>query len=819
MFTLERMTDHLRSIGVKPDGIRYVTDSATSAPSRKVHSGPHKNLVGERHTRLPTSLESSDSSEESVGRLQFESHSVEFAFLAALEFEANSLLVLDQPHSVALEIVNRKNHRQRISYTADFLVVTRELAYIVQLKTKDEALKLVRDRPASWSYVQDQFHYMAADTYFEKLGLQHLVKTNEDYPWLLTQNLELLSSTRSYGPTPLDRDVEDACRFVARRSPCSISEIVGGCHILDATPILEAIRAQKVHVDLRLANLSDPHSPFICSTSDQAAAVSLGLSSVQVTTASHGTVTIEDTCDPRHAEELGLRLAVATGKLDAKAAGVSLRSAQRYRRAYRDGGVCALAPKWYRSGKRGFRVTPWHQEIVCKQIREDRSADVHISRAQSYLAYKHALAGLGNDGSAPISARHYERLWSKRRNNADDARGVGGNRLANEQAPHIAVDDRAPVATRPFQVAHIDHCFAPTLAMLDADPALDRERLPILSALVDDWLSEPIAWIVRTRPPNAETDLLLLRACIRRNGRLPEAIFSDGGGDFKGNVFTHALANFGVHWICRSPSNPRQGHVVERTFGTFATAVCRGSTGYVPDWRRIRSVSSSKRAGNRQRREFEDLLQHTDDVLGNVIPNLPRDDGNPCARVQREQYELLYGRQGIPVSLDLRTLILTSAPLDETSARVNPAGSFWTPQGRYYCSALAGSDVSLKSLSPRPDSEDRSVIYVLLKGDWQVAKSAEAIQRRGRSDSSIAAETETTVRDKSARQHRCDMLHAGFLARAQNGAPDTDRRSARTETAEEHGCCTPTEVRQASALPKAIADMFPWAKPNQSEDT
>jgi putative transposase len=811
------MAEHLRSIGVTPDGIRYVTDSATSAPSRKVRSGPHKNLIGERHTNLATSLKLSDSSQEGVGRLQFESHSVEFAFIASLEFEANSLLVLDQPLGISLEIVNRSNRRQRVPYTADFLVVTNETASIIQLKRKEDALSLVRDRPTSWSYEGNQFHYMAADSYFEKLGLRHLVKTDEDYPWLLAQNLDLLSRTYTHGPAPIERDIEDVGRFVARHSPCSISKIVSGCHLSNAVPVLEAIRTQRVHVGLKLANLSDPHSAFVCSTIEQAAVVSLGLSSVQVTAASHDTVTIEETCDPRHADELGLRLAVATGKLDASTAGVSLRSAQRYRRAYQTGGICALAPKWYRSGKRGFRITPWHQETVCKQIREDRSADVLISRAQSYLAYKHALAGLGNDGSAPISARHYERLWSKRRNNADDARGVGGNRFANEQAPHLAVDNRAPVATRPFQVAHIDHCFAPTLAASEAAPNLDRERLPILSALVDDWLSEPIAWIIRTRHPNAETDLILLRACIRKYGRLPEAIFSDGGGDFKGNVFTHALANFGVHWICRSPSNPRQGHVVERTFGTFADTVCRGSAGYVPDWKRIRSVSSSKRAGNRQRRDFDDLQQHTDDVLGNVIPNLPRDDGAPCARVQREQYELLYGRQGVPASFDLRTLILTSAPLEETSARVNPAGSFWTPHGRYFSDVLAGSDVSLKSLSPRPDCEDRSVIYFLLKGVWHVAKSAAAIQQRGRSDSSIAATAATRTRDKAARQKRCDMLHAGFVARAQNETPGPDCRSAPTKTKEERECVPPEQTRSAAAPPKPIGDIFSWAKSIESK--
>jgi hypothetical protein len=167
------------------------------------------------------------------------------------------------------------------------------------------------------------------------------------------------------------------------------------------------------------------------------------------------------------------------------------------------------------------------------------------------------------------------------------------------------------------------------------------------------------------------------------------------------------------------------------------------------------------------------------------------------------------------VSFDLRTLILTSAPLEKTSARVNPAGSFWTPQGRYYCPALAGSDVSLSSLSPRPDCEDSSVVYILWKGDWEIAKSAEAIQQRGRSDSSIAAAAATTVRDKFAKQERCDMMHAGFVARAQNAPPDPDRRCAATaEAAKEHERFPPAEGHRPPTPPKAIGDMFPWAKSN-----
>jgi len=151
-------------------------------------------------------------------------------------------------------------------------------------------------------------------------------------------------------------------------------------------------------------------------------------------------------------------------------------------------------------------------------------------------------------------------------------------------------------------------------------------------------------------------------------------------------------------------------------------------------------------------------------------------------------------------------------------ARVNPAGSFWTPQGRYYCPELAGSDVSLSSLCPRPDCEDSSIVYVLLKGEWHIAKSAEAIQQRGPSDSSIAAVAATTLPDKSARQKRRDMLHAGFVARAQNEATGSDRRCAPMEATEGHEGRPSEEGQPAPTSPQPIGDMFPWAKSPQPED-
>lgn len=756
MSTHDEMCSHLLSLGVTAGGVQYVINSAVAPPSRKVRSGKGKNLTGERSTRLRTTLET-ESASSSIGRLQFESQSVEFAFLAQLEYENEASLVLDQPLAIPLTILNRSGRTQRISYTPDFLVVTACDAYVVQTKKEEEAAQLIKERPQSWFISEGHYHYVQADSYFEAIGLRHVVVTDSDCPWMLVQNYELLGRPEIRNLCLSDVAKRQICRVVQKRGPSCIREIYEACNFTNALPVLRAIQERIIYASLKHANLADPMSRFVCATDDEATYVGLGLASVQKTTMPGADVTVDDTFDPKHLEELGRRLAVVTGQVD-PGGDVPCRTVQNWKKLYREGGACALAPKWHRSGTKGPRITPWHQDVVRTQIQKDRSSDCLVSRKQSWIAYKLALSGDDNDGSTPISYTHYTRLWSQRRHNAGDARGVGGDRLANEEAPHIGVDSRIPFATRPFQVAHIDHCFAPTYVTHGGTPSNEGHRLPILTALVDDWLSEPIAWIVRTEPPSATSDLLLLRDCVRRHGRLPESIVSDGGPDFRGNVFTAALANYEVHWINRPPKNPRTGHVVERTFGTFADAVCRGSRGYVPNWKRMRSISPEKRPLNRPRRAYEEFVEHSNHVLGQVIPNLPRDDGRPCARAQRLEYEVLYGLQGRPVNFDLRFLIVTSPPID-AKGHVEPSGAFRIPAGRYYCPALVGYDCLLSSLSARLDCEDPTVAYLLVRGTWQIAKSSDAMRQRGRTDQSIAADRASTKRDTSAKAERDHMLH------------------------------------------------------------
>lgn len=750
---------HLAGLRVHPDGTKYIVSSALAPPQILLRSGPQHNLTGDITTKLCTHLDDANDGPV-VSRWQVESLSVEYAFLIDLESRGDIVFAINHPLPVPLTIINKRGRRQRIEYTPDALVVDTKSAKVIELKTDTEADELVRAKPGQWRRTKDGYQYNTAKEHFRSIGLQYEVVVSSSLPWIRTRNQQFLLRQAMPAPdAPRDRRI---IGFVTRRAPVSIEQITASCGLKNASPVLRLIQAGRLHADLDHALLSSPDSAFVCMSSTQARNATVGFASIQDTAQTSATVSVDQTGDPRHLDELGFRMATIQGQPTQRASKVTpcRRTVQRWAKAFKEGGALSLSPGWSRCGRRGPRLISWHSTLLSSVITEARSSIKDASRIGAYGDYEDALKKEAKKHRCRADPVHYStfcRLWKQRDHSPEDAIARGGRRLANAVTPYADVDKQIVAEDGPFQIAHIDHCLAPSFT-----GGHDHGKgKPWLSIFVDDWRGEPIACVMTMDYPSHRTDLRLLRECARRHGRIPHTIFSDHGSDFMGNVFVCALAALGASSLYRPETHPRTGQRVERTFGTFATTVCKGYVGFAVDIHNARAISRKKQPSRGPKRDFNELLQKTEHLLFEVIPNLRPLEGGESKHDARLRFEKLYGKQGIPVKVDLTFLIMTAPPLGERGC-IEPSGAIRLKDDqRFYAEALIGRPLRKRDLSLRREPEDPTVLYFALDGEWHVAKSRRARRSRGRSDESIRREARSMRRATAEeRAERRRALHS-----------------------------------------------------------
>lgn len=798
---VDMLRRHLAGLRVHPHGVQYVIDSALAPPQVLLRSGPQHNLTGDFATSLCTYLDESVQGDV-VPRWQIASLSVEHAFLVDLESRGDVLFALNHPLQVPLAITNKRGRRQRIDYTPDAVVITKKSVQVIELKTDGEAAGLVESRPNDWKHTGDGYEYATAKGYFDSIGLQHAVVTSSSLPWIRTRNQQFLARQAAVEPDGT-RD-NRIIRFVRRHSPAAIEAIVESCSLHDAGPILQLIKDGEIFADIDHALLSSPDSAFVCASLKQAQAAIVGFASIQATAATKATVAFDATGDPRHLDELGFRIRALNGGSAARSSGhtVSRRTLQRWARRLREGGPMALNPEWSKCGRRGPRIASWHGTLLTDCLATARRSGKRPTRTTAYGTYEDALETAARKhrcNEAPVGYSTFCRLWKQRDHCTKDAMARGGRRLANAVEPYGDVDEQIVLADGPFQVAHLDHCLAPAHAKDESG----TEGKPWLTILIDDWKGEPLARVMTDKYPSHRTDLALLRDCVRRHGRLPHTIFSDHGSDFMGNVFVGALAAFGVSSLYRPEANPRVGHRVERTFGTFATTVCKGYEGFAFDIPNSRAISKKKHPSKGPKRDLNELRQHTDYLLFEVMPTLIPLDGGDSKHDARIRFEKLYGRQGVPVKADITFRIVTAPPLKEKGS-VEPSGAIRVRDNRFYSEALIGTSIDKLDTPPRLEPEDPTVLYYALYGKWHVAKSRDARNSRGRSDASIRAEAECAKRPTAAdRAERRRALHSKPKPCWVGKSIKAKRRAQR------NACNDDVAIAVSTASPITVLDVLP----------
>jgi len=730
----------LRAIGMPDAGIQYVLNVCQSPPARKVGARRRRNLVLD----VP------------MGHLgvvlQAESLSGEYLFLLGLDRRADLCAVYDQPLSIPLSIVDSSGRRTRINYTADYLVVEPGAVQIYEIKPDVELEDLCKQRPSDWSHDDHGYHYLPAIAYFANFGIQHITVHSSSLSCIRSDNLRLLASARQSQDTKRLHKMRDMiCRMVREEGAIKAGEILDRLEEVDATALLQLIDSEVVFAALDSILLSDVREVWIASSlhiantlqeTDQQLAPLLRSSSI---------LESGELINPRYHAEIATRWA-AVQNPSSLGSGKELRSERtkrRYRSALKESGgdPLSLQPSWSSCGNRGSRMSEIHRSFICQTIHEGRSDSRYSSIHRRYQNYLNDFDGFkeqtGLLSEKPIGRATYYRLWKQVANTAEDAYYQGGRRLRNAQSDAFDPPTKTVIATRPFAVAHVDHWKADLFVVVGHIQGKKITARPWLTAMVDAYSGEVLAISLSFADPSRRSCSMVIRDCVRRHGRLPEIIITDGGSDFRSTHFALMLATFGVTRCERSPEDPRFGQEVERLFGHFKERFARGLPGFGLSIAQARSVSGAMKAHKAAKLSLTDAYFALEAYTFNGYNQSPK-PGSLDSRAEISGRALqAMPFSGRAVEWNLKFLVATSVD--------PPNGQYTLWRGRgvhvldqwYTSPHLLSYQGYKKDISVRIEPYDMATIYVCVDGRWIVCRSSKtnfhaALTDRRCIDSSIA---------------------------------------------------------------------------------
>ncbi len=791
-----RLREHLGRLGLPVKGIEYVVKAALSGPERTVFHSNSSAFSGE----LPSSIATALTDTPSDYRIQFSAFSTEFAFLAVEAWNGDALLILDQPTSAPLTIINSRGKTQHILYTPDYLLVRGNAVEIVECKRADELRKLCVSKPGQWIEEEGGFTNPPARDYFKSIGMTFRVVTDIELPSLLVQNCILLRSSSKNFHALEDKELAPIAAFVLENGPCSIEQVVKRFDLENAAPVLQCVERRMVWADLKSVRLASGSSRFLCGTQVQALQIGAAIHGMDEVAISDEVVPFSEMCNPKHLAELAKRLAYVQGECpDETDRGPTDRTIRSWRRSFEKHGVRGLLPQWHRCGTRGPRIPEWHVDVVNSAIEGGRSGTNAPTCKSIYEgAYKTSLEEAATERkeiSRPVSRAHFASLWRSRDNDARLARKRGGRRLANSLSPYTPMALRREKASFPFALAHIDHCTLPVKAIGTGEQSRRISNLT-LTLLIDAFTDEPLAWHLSREPASSRATLLCLRRCARRYGRVPLLLLTDGGSDFKGTIVADALTGLEVGWMKRPAASGRAGQPVERPFNTVSMSACRGFPGYIQNILDRRSIDRKFDPENQPGRCVEDLRATLSDLLDHVLPNSPGTNGEASPREMRESFEAIYGRHGAMVdAASKKFLISTSVPI-ESDSTTTAQGAIRYDERRYVSRELTSRPFSTKKLHPRLDCEDDSIMYFGINGAWHSAHSSDRLRRSGIDADSLA---DTWSTSKTSDEQR-DIAKAMAKRQAQrneiDAASSAEKEHAKAAATREEG---PKQAHEASS--------------------
>src|SRR5579872_986173 len=554
-----------------------------------IRSSPPSRTPGAHHGNMPVWYPS----KKMQCIIKAESAKVEFAFLLAAEHDDAILEIWDQPPSIPLQYLDKRDRLQRPMHTADYFIFGREECGWIECKPTEELLRLEKTRPNR--FVRDEqgvWHCPPGETFAATYGLTYRVWSSDQINWIAQDNAIYLEDYYQH----LEQlhvpkhTLAVLFQLVDEQPGIKLADLREAAEGIPADLINIAIARHNLSVDLGRYRLSEPaHTPVFRQENATPDPVLNDHEQPCLPTEVSLRFTPEGQAVFEHAKEADLAIAVfrhrviypeqyddeeQTQTAEARAA-VPARTRRRWQQWYREAetiygnGFLGLLPRYHNCG--GNRKISAEVIDLIHRVLETHYDTVR--RAPKRGAYGEYLKCSEERALGPVSQWTFYLEAQRHKAAYEQTLAREGARAAYPLKDYIRDQEQTTYrhGTYAWGLAHIDHTEL-DLALCDSRTGQVLGKC-WLTLLILAFPRRIAAFYLTFDPPSYRSCMMTLRLCVKRYGRLPTALVVDGGPEFASVYLEQLLALYQVRKQQRPASEPRFGSPQERLFGSLDTTV------------------------------------------------------------------------------------------------------------------------------------------------------------------------------------------------------------------------------------------------------
>lgn len=392
-------------------------------------------------------------------------------------------------------------------------------------------------------------------------------------------------------------------------------------------------------------------------------------------------------------------------------------------------GFIGLIPRHDLKGNRTQRIEDAESALLRRAFEWMRKP---VPREVS-AGYSYYVALCEKDFVEPRSLVSFNGAWNAEDEHAKTMDRAGDRAAYPVKAPrttgglHLA--QGPPEGDSPFGLAHIDHLISDTFCRrMNSTQILGK---PWLSIAIDAFTRWVIGLWVSILPPNHASVMMVLRDIVRRHGKLPMTVITDGGADFKCKRVAKFLAAHKSEHALRPRSEPRFGNPIERLnldINHHLTKVWLGSNEVL---KTPRMSSESHDPRGLAYLTVPMLAARCEELLFDKYPNRPHAGLQCTVNEALKSAAALQGTSwGVPVAFNDQLVFSTLAQPHKHGGLMRQRDGIRLNSYNYYSDELVGRDHERLQDIPLYDPEDPAYIYARLSGAWTRCNMIDSQQRR-----------------------------------------------------------------------------------------
>lgn len=680
--------------------IAYIDEARASDPARPVGINARTNIVA------------ADASMKMNMTIAAESHA-ERSYALQLEYDSAVFEYWDQPPKIEIRRFNKRGARRRTEYTADFLVLRSSGPEVIEVKTLDDAEKLVTSDPNNWVKTETGFDYIPAREAFKLqygLLLRVVVITRKDHQ--IAENIRILSASRdaqAYN-SDLGKKVD---RLFEDKPLWKMDELSYSLEQSDYTAVIQMIDEGRLAFQLASSSLIYPEYCYVSKNKN----LLIGLANPEGDELSGELSPIGKSESPT--SKIAERVLKRLERIESNEKSSSVR---RWKRAIADGREKGLTPFLAlidadrnvsgRSSKLVSEVKNFLDYFV------DNYRLLMRTETQLQIYYEYCIqAKKSHPKFPPVSTQTFY-LRLKKIDPELLGQAVGGKRMARANAQPTDSRKRHFKPELPWVMAGVDHCKVKLSLIVYENLENIYVQQPWLSTMFDVATGEVLAFSISFEDPSRRSCARLIRDCVRSHGKLPREIIVDHGSDFTSVYFRSLLAHYRVTHTLRPSGNSRAGSEVERFFGQYKKEWLPQRPGYVMPLKTQRAIDGNKSAGNYAILTIEDIHQE-------LKAYLQWRSSKPIGTASKSsivQYLEKIGRfPFISINVDYDKKFILATCIEISNYSIDFQRGIHIKETYYSCPELQMLRGVKTRADVRKDPENPYLIYVLIQDKWHAA--------------------------------------------------------------------------------------------------